>query len=316
MFSIQNKTENGFDKVVLEDGNGTFAEVVPSCGAILHAFVIVKDGREYNLIESYESEADFRSNVTSKGFLGTKLSPFVCRLKKGKYHFHQKEFTIEKYYNGDHALHGLLYDQAFRITDQQANENKASVSMMHEYRAMDHGYPFFYDCIVTYELEKENTLKVTTAVINKDENKIPLQDGWHPYFTIEAKIDDLELQFAAKEMVAFNSELIPTGERTAYTGFTSLKKFGQTVLDNCFVLDRSKQQPMCLLRNTEKKIQIEIHPDESYPYLQLYTPPHRNSIAIENISGTPDGFNNASGKILSPGESAIFTTSYKITLLP
>ena len=95
MFTIQAKTENGFDKVILRDGNGTFAEIIPECGAILHAFTVTKDGEEYNVIDSYESEPDFRSNVTSKGFLGTKLSPFVCRMNKGKYHFHEKDFTIE-----------------------------------------------------------------------------------------------------------------------------------------------------------------------------------------------------------------------------
>jgi len=315
MFTIQAKTENGFDKIILSDGSGTFAEIIPDCAAILHAFAIIKDEEEYNVIESYESESDFRSNVTSKGFLGAKLSPFVCRMSKGKYHFHEKDFTIEKFYLGDNALHGLLYDEPFRVIDQQSNENSAFVSMIHEYSAMDHGYPFIYDCIVKYELEKNNKLNVITELINKDEIKIPVQDGWHPYFKLDAKIDELELQFHSKEMVEFNEELIPTGKLTPYTEFNTLKKIGNTFLDNCFTLDHSEEQPMCLLRNTKKNIQVEIHPDESYPYLQLYIPPHRNSIAIENISGRPDGFNNGSFKTLLPGESASFTTSYKITSL-
>jgi len=54
----------------------------------------------------------------------------------------------------------------------------------------------------------------------------------------------------------------------------------------------------------------------SYPYLQIYTPPHRRSIAIENISGVPDAFNNGMGFItLEPDQSAIFKTTYKIKLL-
>ncbi len=51
MFSIQNKSETGFDKVVLKDeGNGTFAEIIPSCSAMLHAFTIIKDGKEFKVI--------------------------------------------------------------------------------------------------------------------------------------------------------------------------------------------------------------------------------------------------------------------------
>ncbi|MEO6547212.1 MAG: hypothetical protein ABIN94_04410, partial [Ferruginibacter sp.] len=64
------------------------------------------------------------------------------------------------------------------------------------------------------------------------------------------------------------------------------------------------------------RIQIEIRPDQHYPFLQIYTPPHRNSIAIENLSAPPDSFNNKiSLNILQPGENIIFATTYKITLL-
>ena len=53
-------------------------------------------------------------------------------------------------------------------------------------------------------------------------------------------------------------------------------------------------QPLCVLKSF-KKIELEILPEKSYPYLQIYIPPHRNSIAIENLSGAPDGFNNEMG---------------------
>jgi len=317
MFSIIATKENGFDKIILKDEHaGTYAEIIPSCGAILHAFTAIADGKKFNVIESYESEHDFRKNVTSKGFLGTKLSPFVCRINKGNYKFAGKDYHIQKYYDRNNALHGLLYDQSFTISDQQANEDRAKVSIKHEYRAADSGYPFKYDCIVTYELEKNNKLNVITEVINKDEAAIPVQDGWHPYFKLDTKIDDLQLQFRSYEMVEFNDELMPTGNLIPYKEFDKPKKIGNTLLDNCFTLNFSEGQPICLLQNTEKKIQVEIQTDESYPYLQLYTPSHKNSIAIENISGAPNAFNNGMGfKTLSPGESSSFKTSYKITLL-
>ena len=317
MFSITEKTENGFDKIILKDeSTGTFAEVVPSCSAILHAFTIIQEGKEFNVIESYDSLDDFRQHVTSKGFLGTKLSPFVCRINKGKYNFQGRKFTIEIYYDRNNALHGMLYDQPFRIIHRQASEKSTSISLLHEYRAMDHGYPFNYDCIVTYELEEHHRINIFTQVVNKDEVPVPVQDGWHPYFTLDAKIDDLKLQFRSFDMVEFNEELIPTGKLVPYKEFDKLKLLGNTFFDNCFTLNFSEGQPVCLLQNPEKKIEVEIHANESYPYLQFYTPDHRNSIAIENISGAPDAFNNGMGvTILSPGESASFTTSYKISLL-
>jgi aldose 1-epimerase len=48
----------------------------------------------------------------------------------------------------------------------------------------------------------------------------------------------------------------------------------------------------------------------------VYTPPHRNTIAIENLSAIPDAFNNEIGLItLAPQANAIFSTIYKITPL-
>jgi aldose 1-epimerase len=165
-------------------------------------------------------------------------------------------------------------------------------------------------------LEAHNRLNVFTEIINKDNVSIPVQDGWHPYFKLDAKIDDLKLQFRSFDMLEFNEELIPTGKLIPYKEFDKLKNLDDTVFDNCFTLNFSEGQPICLLQNPEKNIEIEIHTDESYPYLQLYTPPHRNSIAIENLSGAPDAFNNGMGvNNIAPGESASFTTSYKITLL-
>ena len=124
------------------------------------------------------------------------------------------------------------------------------------------------------------------------------------------------MEFQSKEIVEFNSDLIPTGELSKYTDFSAIEKIGDTVLDNCFTLDTQECQPLCVLRNPDKNIEIQFFPDESYPYLQIYTPPHRRSIAIENLSGAPNAFNNGMGLItLESGQSALFKTSYKIVLL-
>jgi galactose mutarotase-like enzyme len=52
---------------------------------------------------------------------------------------------------------------------------------------------------------------------------------------------------------------------------------------------------------TNANFRLTIEPDKEYPILQIYIPPHRNSIAIENLSGAPDNFNNKMGLVI-PGE--------------
>ena len=317
MFSVTITNEGDALKAVLKNtARSTVAEILPSCGAILHAFAVQHDGRALNVIDGYDNAGDFKDNCTSKGFKSCKLSPFVCRLKRGWYSFGQSTYHIHKFYLGENALHGLLYDAVFIVTDQYADETKASVTMKHEYRADDMGYPFNYDCLVTYELTEANSLSIITEIINKDEGIIPVSDGWHPYFTLGGKIDDLQLEFQSKAMIAFDEQLIPTGNALPYQEFGALKKIGETFFDNCFVLDQTECQPLCVLRDVGRHIQIEIHPGSAYPYLQIYTPDHRNSIAIENLSAAPDAFNNGMGLItLAPGTSTSFKTKYKITTL-
>jgi len=322
MFSVIAKNEDGFDKVVLRDERSqTSAELVPACGAILHSFTVLHDGDMLNTIDNYSSAADFKKNVAAQGFKSCKLSPFACRIKNGRYRFAGNEYVIEKFMLGEHALHGLLFDVPFVVTGQQADDEKARVTMLYEYRATDKGYPFKYDCRVTYELRKDNSLDIITELVNRDEGLIPVQDGWHPYFSLGGKIDDLQLEFQSKEIVEFDEGLIPTGKLSHYEEFGSLKKIGGTTFDNCFTLDLTDPiatgcQPLCVLRDAKKKLQVEIYPDASYPYLQIYTPPHRNSIAIENLSAAPDAFNNGMGLTsLFPGATAVFKTTYKITAL-
>ena len=316
MFSIERKKENGFDIVVLRDNDSTTsAEILPSCSAMLHAFKVMQQGRETNVIDSYSSYEDFKENVASAGFKGCKLSPFACRIKDAKYSFAGETYHIEKYIDVKDALHGVLFDRPFEVISEQANSTNASVTLKYHYAKEDPGYPFVYDCIITWTLEKDNRLRVVTECLNRDEGLIPMQDGWHPYFTLGTAIDDLHLEFQSMERVEFEN-LIPNGEMTEYDQFNSLKKLGDTAFDNCFTINLETCQPMCVLRNVAENIQVEIHPTESYPYLQLYTPEHRKSIAIENLSAVPDAFNNETGlHILEPGQSSLFEVVYKIVLL-
>lgn len=317
MFSIHKKTEDGFEKIVLKnDLTNNYAVIIPSCSAMLHEFVVEKNNEKINVIDSYPSYDEFKNHLEEGGFAGCKLSPFVCRISDGKYTFGEKEYFIQKSLPAKNALHGELYDRSFIITAETANELNASITMKYEYRAEDPGYPFKYDCLVTWQLEGDNKLTVITESINKDEGLIPMQDGWHPYFSLGDSIDDLHLEFQSKNMVEFNSELVPTKRLLDYNRFSTIEKLGDTQLDNCFTLDMQECQPLCVLRNVEKNMEVQFLPHESYPYLQIYTPPHRRSIAIENISGAPNAFNNGMGFItLEPGQSAIFQTSYKIVQL-
>jgi aldose 1-epimerase len=317
MFSIAHTIESGFEKISLKSmSNKTYATILPACGAILHEFMVENHGVNLNVIDSYTSLDDFKKNAETKGFLGAKLSPFVCRLENGAYTFKNKKYTFENFYLGKHAIHGSIYKKPFTLTGESANENFAEAAMKYEYRADDIGYPFHYDCAVTWKLENDNQLTVITECINKSEYDIPVQDGWHPYFQLSDPVNELELRFESKEMVEFDEDLLPTKNLIPYKEFRSLRKIEGISLDNCFTLNMDITGPKCILRNPAKKIEIELFPGKSYPFLQIYIPPHRKSIAIENLSGAPNGFNNGIGvEIVKANSSVKFSTTYKVGLL-
>jgi len=317
MFTINNIETNGFSTVILKDTtSNTSAVIIPSCGGILHAFEVFHNNQVLNVIDNYQSLDDFTQHVTDKGFKSCKLSPFACRIKDARYAYEGKPYTIEKFLLNGSAIHGLLYDVPFKIIHQLADENSATVIIAYSYAGTDKGYPFKFDCAVTYQLKTNNELVISTLVTNKDKAAIPMQDGWHPYFTFGGKIDNLLLEFQSKEQIEFDDAMVPTGKLVPFQEFGSLKKIETQTFDDCFSVNFFECQPLCVLRDTLQKIQLEIRPDKSYPYLQIYTPPHRNSIAIENLSAIPDCFNNGIGLIiLPPNEKVEFVTSYTITAL-
>jgi aldose 1-epimerase len=317
MFTTSNKKRDGFELVELRDQAGkSFAEIVPSCGGILHSFNCLHNGNFYNVIDSYANQQDFAQHVTANGFKSCKLSPFACRIKDARYSFEGVAYAPQKFLLGKNAIHGLLYDVPFTVLRQYADDDGASVVLQHQYRGTENGYPFWYDCIVTYQLKPHNELRLHTEIINKHSSSIPMQDGWHPYFTLGKKIDLLELTMRSKEQVVFDKDILPTGEYIPYTEFAEGKLIGSTFFDDCFLLDMPADQPLCVLKDRDLGIQVAIKPDSTYPYLQLYTPPHRNSIAIENLSAPPDAFNSGIElAVLAPGETANFATSYIVTSL-
>ncbi len=278
-----------------------------SFGGLLNAFRFPFENSVINIVDGFSSPAEAKQKMTPF-FKSAKLSPFVCRLKDGKYHFQEREYTIEKYYLQQNALHALLYDAVFSIKETITDQESAAVVLHHHYDGSDNGYPFEYDIEVEWKLAEGNILSCRTTVSHTNEFAIPYADGWHPYFALDTTIDDCYLQFDSDTMFEFDASLIPTGKMIKDHRFSSKAYMKDVILDNCFLLDQSSQPKIIL---SSEKLKLTILPEDSYPYLQIYTPEHRGSIALENLSGIPDCFNNGVGlKMIEPNEYISFTTHY------
>ena len=294
---------------LLDKKTGCFAQIY-TYGAILNQFSIpLEQQKEFNIKDSYNDIEDAKKRLAT-WFNGARLSPFVCRLKNGEYTIGNQQYKIEKFYMGNHAIHGLVYDVSYKIESYSSEEDMATVTLHHKYEATDKGYPFIFDSYITYTLKNDNRIFIFSKIVNHNNSPIPFNEGWHPYFNLEGKTNEWNLTVNSNTIVEFDNEMIPTGALKTDKRFSTTHKIEDNHLDDCYII-YDQDTPACVLSND--KISLNIYPDESMPYLQIFTPDHRNNIAIECLSSAPNSFNNRFGiKWIQPQENAEFKTMYQL----
>ncbi|MBC6491079.1 aldose 1-epimerase [Flavihumibacter stibioxidans] len=312
-FRISHSVTNGISLVHLHDEElAITVSIAPDHGAMLHAFIVKTSDGPCNVISNYSSEEEIGRQL-NRSYKSSKLSPFPCRIHQAKYSWDGVSYEFANKFPDGTAIHGLLFNKPFSIREETVTDFMASAAFEYNYKGEDAGYPFQYNCTIRYTLLPNQTLQLQTSLTNHDQKAIPMADGWHPYFRFNSPIDECQLQFPSAGTVEFNRQLIPTGNILPFDSFNETKTIGSLELDNCFLIDPAAGQPVCVFSHPIKKIALRFITDEQYPYLQIYTPPDRQSIAIENLSAAPDCFNNKIGLLLlEPGVEKTFTLHYEI----
>ena len=287
---------------LIDQQNGTVIEL--QCkGGLLNHWMVKNGGQSQAVILGNSGIEDFEMN----GFRSGKMGPFSCRVDGGKYQIGHQTYIFNKFYLGPHAIHGLIYDAEFTILSTKINAQSAEVLFSFAYKGTDPGYPFPFDIQLQWTLYTDNLIGIKTTIVNQSNNTIPYMDGWHPYFTLGGQVDDYLLEFKSNAKLEMRDDMIPSGIIRQENNFEKGKKIGNTHLDDCFILDPIKNK----IKISYAGNSITVIPIQNYPYLQLYTPGDRKSIAIENLSGAPDCFNNKMGlQLLEPQGQICFETRY------
>ncbi|ASK28323.1 aldose 1-epimerase [Neisseria chenwenguii] len=294
------------ERIILTAPDRTQAEIYLSGGLLNRYETVLRDGSRFNAVKAYQSPQHSRETLTG-GFHSAKLSPFACRIRNGGYEFRGSKYRCGKFFIAGHAVHGLMFDAKFSLIGSGADGQAAWVKIAADYSGEDGGFPFPYRLTVSYHLDSDG-LTVATVAKNTGPTAMPLADGWHPYFTLGGRADDWTLQTNSATRLVFDQDLVPNGETVADTHFQTASSLRGIELDNSFVLN-GHQTAACVL--TGDKLRLSIFAGESYPYLQIYIPPERDSIALENLSGAPDCFNNGMGlAVLQPQQEKRFETRY------
>lgn len=148
--TVENTAEQQSIIILKDLSSNTFAEIY-SFGALLNKFCVEENDGLLNVIEGFSSPDEAKDKITPF-FRSAKLSPFACRIKDSKFKFGEKNYQLQKYSSHNHALHGLIFNEVFSITESYFGDTAASVTLEYVYNNANYGYPFCYKCAVKYQL--------------------------------------------------------------------------------------------------------------------------------------------------------------------
>jgi len=295
------------ERLVIQHTSGAELDVLAGRGGGLVGWRVERNGEIVELLDGYSSEADLQERYYSS-HCGARLSPFPNRVKDGNWTFEGKNYQLDKNFpweNG-HAIHGLLFDRVWNQTGFEVIEDTAWLTLECSYDGSHPGFPFAYKAISRYGLSAQ-AFEVETVVQNTGTYKLPFGEGWHPYFRTGCAIDTAELQMSpATLQVELDDRSIPTGVLIPDDDFATPALIGSRNLNTCWKLAGPGERAEVILRNPASKLTFRYwqkRGDGQYNYIQLYTPPLRQSLAIEPMTCAPDVLNNQLGLIeLYPGQ--------------
>ena len=276
--------------------NGNSFSIVPEKGAN----VLDIHFSEKNILDGYNTPEALEAAKWGKSVL---LFPFPNRLDRGRYEWLGKkyEFPLNNAAT-ENAIHGFVRDEVFEVEYVFLAKDHASILCSFTYEGQRPYYPFPFSLEVEFTIFDNGTFALEAACLNLHREPIPIGFGWHPYFRLTDKADDHLLQLPACEIVGINERMIPTGERSEFPDFLRKRRVGNTFLDNCFLNKKPSGAYKLTLEGAGRRIAVKANARQ-FPFFQVFTPPHGESIALEPMTCNVDAFNNGQGLItLAPGK--------------
>lgn len=300
MFQAKKEKFGQFERVsIAHEESGNKLSLVPEHGACLVDLQL--DG--LSVLDGYQTPQELDFNNWSKSRF---LFPFPNRLKHGTYHWDDViyQFPINDGQTGN-ALHGMGMTDPFRYTQLETSADEAVIECSYKNDGKNPAYPFRFSIVVSFTLSADNRFELQMTFQNLHDKPVPVGIGWHPYFMLDGQgVDKWRLQLPPCEMIGIDPQMIPTGKRYEYDRFKQERMIQSEVLDNCFALTEPQERASLMLSNEKHRLEYwQEMGTGKFDYIQLFTPPHRKSLAIEPMTCNVDAFNNGDGLVrLHPGE--------------
>ncbi len=319
MYTSTKSSFGDFERIDVRNNIGSGFALVPSQGACL------LDLRFGNIpvLDGYQTGEELAVAKWSKSRI---LLPFPNRLEDGTYHWQGKDYHFPiKEKERKVSVHGFkMHELPFTVKETQVGKDGASITLRYEHDATHPSYPFPFSVTGRYEMNEAEGFQISFWVKNEGMTAIPMGLGWHPYFKLDAPANELALRLPPCKQMVVNERMLPTGERLPYNAFAQSRKIGDTALDTGFTLDNDAsshtislfgehQSPTSYttsfwLRSPAHQLEIwqETGPHR-FNFFQVFTPDHRQSVAIEPMTCNINAFNNRKGLLILEPQASFST---------
>ena len=168
-----------------------------------------KNGKYEDIVLGCDSLETYLKGVP---YFGAIVGRYGNRIANGKFSLNGQEFTLAQN-NGKNALHGGLkgFDKKiWSVTTVEGEEPALKLSTTSA--DGEEGYPGKLEVMVTYTLQKDNSLKIDYQASTDKPTVINLTN--HSYFNLSGAADVLshEVVLNAPKYLPVDETLIPTGE--------------------------------------------------------------------------------------------------------
>jgi aldose 1-epimerase len=292
MFSHTIEQFGNFEKHILHNEKGDAIEIAPSVGGNLLDLRF----KGISVLDGYRTPQELAEGKWSKNIT---LFPYPNRLRDGKYTHNGIEYQFDINNAATHnAIHGISKDVPMTVKKVEISNKSGKINCQFKHEGNHKAYPFKFVFNIIFKI-KDGELLVEMRFKNEDTVSIPVGLGWHPYFKISEKSDDSFLQMPDCQLIAIDDRMLPTGAKTDFTDFGNLKKLNNTTLDNGFYIKNQNQIAETILQSNIGKLTFWQETGAGkWNFLQVFTPPHRHSVAIEPMTCNIDAFNNHEGLVI------------------
>ena len=234
------------------------------------------------------------------------LFPFPNRLRHGRFEHRGQMYQLPlNDSTGQHAIHGFTPRLPWRVID--SGHTADSAYLTGEFQLSKDApqaipcWPADARIRLTYRLSN-HVLRVEAEVDAADGNELPFGLGYHPYFRAPGgsqSMADWVLTAPANKMWKLEENL-PTCEKIPVSSPFDYRKttaIGSTILDTAYTaLDRvpianTDLLELARLQSPNAKARLLVIADQSFRELLLFTPQHRQAIAIEPYTCATDAAN-------------------------